>query len=290
MTRRLASIIALLFLSACSAPAEPQDGSVMHDPDDHSMHSEAPSSSASSSRLTDSPRHQEWVEVKNGDRTVYTWVVYPQVSENAPVVVLIHENRGLNDWARSMADQVAEAGFIAVAPDLLSGFSEQFDRTSDFPDEDASRNAIAELKPEQVSADLRAVVSWAKTVPAGNGRIASAGFCWGGSQSFNLAAVSNDLDAALVFYGTGPQSAETYAEIDVPVYGFYGGADQRVNATIEASEQHMKTAGKTYEPVTYEGAGHAFMRLGEADDADPANATARSEAWRRMTEILSQLK
>lgn len=240
-------------------------------------------------RLNDSPRHQEWVEVKNGDKTIHTFVVYPQTNEPAPVVVLIHENKGLNDWARSMADQVAEAGYIAVAPDLLSEFSTDIEQTSDFATPDDATKAIGQLNPEQVMSDLDAVAAWSETIPASNGKLASAGFCWGGARSFEFAASSDALDMAMVFYGTGPTDAELYEDIDVPVYGFYGGADERVNATIDTSKQEMEAAGKTYEPVIYDGAGHAFMRLGEDPNGEPANITARNEAFDRMKELLSTL-
>jgi carboxymethylenebutenolidase len=240
-------------------------------------------------RLNASPRHQEWVEVRNGDKTIYTWVVYPEMSMKRPVVILIHENRGLSDWVRGMADQVAEAGYIAVAPDLLSEFSETEKRTSDFADEDAARNAIAELDPEDVQADLQAVAEWAKMIPAGNGKLVSAGFCWGGAQSFQFAAGSDDLAAAMVFYGTGPEEEAAYANIAAPVFGFYGGDDARVNATIEESGEYMTAAGKKYDYVIYDGAGHAFMRLGEDPSGDPANVAARNAAWERMKMILEGL-
>jgi carboxymethylenebutenolidase len=274
----------LLVFSACSPVPTPVD--------DHSAHSESGSIASADAyldRLVNSPRHSEWVEVQNGDKTIHTWVVYPERTDKAPVVVLIHENRGLNNWARSMADQVAEAGYIAVAPDMLSEFSAEFTQTRDFPDEDAARTAIGELKPENVQSDLKAVTAWAKTIPAGNGKIASAGFCWGGSQSFSLAAESDDLDVALVFYGTGPTDTSVYADIDVPVFGFYGGADERVNATIEASDQAMTAAGNTYDYEIYDGAGHAFMRLGEDTNAEAANIAARDAAWERMKEVLVDL-
>lgn len=240
-------------------------------------------------RLNDSPRHGEWVEVNNNGKTIHTWVVYPETSEQTPVVILIHENRGLNDWARGMADQVAEAGYIAVAPDLLSEFSDQYSRTSDFPNEDAARTALGELKPEDVQSDLQAVADWAKTIPASNGKLVSAGFCWGGAQSFALATNSDDLAATLVFYGTGPEDASAYQNVSSPVFGFYGGADERVNATIDESEQAMESAGKEYDYVIYDGAGHAFMRSGEDPSGDPANIAARNAAWERMKEILSAL-
>lgn len=240
-------------------------------------------------RLNDSPRHQEWVEVKNGDKTVHTWVVYPEVSEKKPVVILIHENRGLNDWARSMADQVAEAGYIAVAPDLLSSFSDKEKKTSDFVNEDAAREALGKLKSEEVMSDLQAVADWAKTIPSSNGKLVSAGFCWGGARSFEFAAASDDLAVAMVFYGTGLTDASAYSKIDAPVYGFYGGADERVNATIPASEEAMKAAGKVYDYKIYEGAGHAFMRSGEDPKGDKANIEARNAAFEWMKEILGNL-
>lgn len=274
-----------LLLTACA----PTNNQAMVT-DDHSSHDTESSSMASSiDRLNDSPRHGEWVDVNNNGKMIHTWVVYPESTEPTPVVILIHENRGLNDWARGMADQVAEAGYIAVAPDLLSEFSDAFTRTSDFPDEDAARTALGELKPERVQSDLQAVADWAKTIPASNGKLVSAGFCWGGGQSFTFATKSDDLAAALVFYGTGPTDASAYENVSSPVFGFYGGADERVNATIDASAQHMTSAGKQYDYKIYDGAGHAFMRSGEDASGDPANIAARNAAWERMKEILSTL-
>lgn len=240
-------------------------------------------------RLNNSPRHQEWVEIKNGEKTVHAWVVYPEASEKKPVVLLIHENRGLNDWARRMADQVAEAGYIAVAPDLLSDFSATEKKTSDFASEDAARTALGTLKPEGVMSDLQAVADWAKTIPSTNGKLVSAGFCWGGGKSFEFATKSDDLALAMVFYGTGPTDASAYATISAPVFGFYGGADERVNATIPASEEAMKAAGKSFEYKIYDGAGHAFMSRGEDPKGEQANIDARKAALERMKEILEAL-
>lgn len=242
-----------------------------------------------SDRLNTSSRHQEWVTVQNGDKTIHAWVVYPEVSEKRPVVLLIHENRGLNDWARGMADQVAEAGYIAVAPDLLSDFSETEKQTSDFADEDAARTALSTLDPKGVMADLQAVADYAKTIPASDGTLVSAGFCWGGAQAFQFASESDDLALSLVFYGTGPTESSVYETISAPVYGFYGGADERVNATIAQSEQYMNEAGKQYDYQIYEGAGHAFMRSGEDPNGEPSNITARNAAWERMKKIFSTL-
>ena len=258
--------------------------------DEHAMHSDGGGSAAASiDRLSNSPRHQEWVEVKNGDKTIHTWVVYPQTSAKVPVVILIHENKGLNDWARGMADQVAEAGYIAVAPDLLSEFSADIEQTSDFATPDDATKAIGQLNSANVMADLEAVAAWAEAIPASNGKLVSAGFCWGGARSYQFATVSDDLDATLVFYGTGPENPEDYKKISSPVFGFYGGADERVNATIDPSRRHMSAAGKRYETATYDGAGHAFMRSGEDPAGDPANIAARNAAWERMKAILADL-
>lgn len=281
--KKLLFLSALLLLISC-APTPPTDEAMP--PEDHGNKT---NTTATIDRLNDSPRHQEWVEVKNGDKTIHTWVVYPETNEKRPVVILIHENRGLNDWARGMADQVAEAGYIAVAPDLLSDFSDTMKRTSDFPDEDAARNALSQLKPDAVIFDLQAVADWSKTLAAANGKLVSAGFCWGGAQSFKFATERDDLAATLVFYGTGPTEQAAYEKISSPVHGFYGGADERVNATIDQSAKYMTAAGKTFDYQIYDGAGHAFMRSGEDLNGDPANVAARNAAWERMKEILLTL-
>jgi len=286
MKKHLILSVALLLAACTSAP--PADQAMQHS-SDHGDHGSEIGSATSVDRLNNSPRHQEWVEVKNGDKTIYTWVVYPETSDKRPVVLLIHENKGLNDWARGMADQVAEAGYIAVAPDLLSGFSAEQTRTSDFATPDDATKALNQLDPNGVMADLQAVTDWAKTIPASNGKLASAGFCWGGAQSFQFAARSDDVDATLVFYGTGPTNNADYAKISSPVFGFYGGADARVNATISGSQLQMSQAKKQYDVVTYEGAGHAFMRSGEDPNGEKANVDARNAAWDRMKQILSTL-
>lgn len=243
-------------------------------------------------RLENSPRHHEWVTMESSGRLLYTFVAYPETSGNVPVVIVIHENRGLNDWARSFADQLAEAGYIAVAPDLISNTVDDIQKTTDFNSSDAAREAIYALNPNMITQDLNNVVDYARSIEAGNGNLAVVGFCWGGSQSFRFAANSGDrIDAALVFYGTGPDNPEDYERIEVPVYGFYGAKDQRVNATIEKSRKMMQNTGNTYDYMIYEGAGHAYMRRGddpEASDDDP-NVMARNKSWERMINILENL-
>lgn len=240
-------------------------------------------------RLNTSPRHHEWVTVTHDGRDVEAFLAFPEVEDPALAVVVIHENRGLNDWVRSVADQLAEAGYLAIAPDLLSGMGPDGGKTSDFADSDAARTALYQLDPDQVTADLRAVADYVKALPAASGEVAVAGFCWGGSQTFRFATNYDGLSAAFVFYGTAPDDAAALSRIQAPVYGFYGGDDARVNATVPQTTAQMNDAGKTYEPETYDGAGHGFMRSGEAPDASEANRQAREAAWVRLKSLLSDL-
>ena len=243
---------------------------------------------AATQRLNESPRHQEWVQVKQGDRTVHSFLVFPEVKDKAPAILVIHENRGLTDWVRSVADRLAEAGYIAIAPDLLSGMGPNGGKTSDFPDLNSARDAIYRLKPEQVTADLQAVAEYVTKLSACNGKLAVGGFCWGGSQTFRFATNQAGLIAAFVFYGTAPDQ-ESLKRIPCPVYGFYGGNDARVTSTVDATKEQMKAADKIYEPVTYEGAGHGFLRAGEEDNASEANKTAKDRAWTRWLNLLKKV-
>jgi carboxymethylenebutenolidase len=233
---------------------------------------------------------------------VHAFVVYPEIKAKAPVVIVIHEIFGLSDWARSVADDLAANGYIAIAPDLLSGMGPKGGGSSEFSSQEVGK-AISSLNPDQITADLNAVADYAKKIPAANGKIAVSGFCWGGGQSFRFATNRKDLSAAFVFYGPGPDNVSA---ITAPVYGFYAGEDARVGATVPATTEAMKKAGKKYDPVTYEGAGHGFMRAGEdpANDAaaannDPAakqkhdmavaNKKAHDEGWARWLRLLKSM-
>jgi carboxymethylenebutenolidase len=239
-------------------------------------------------RLDKSPRHQEWLKLKHGDRTVEAFIVYPEVKNKATAVVVIHEIFGLSDWVRGVADQLAEAGYIAIAPDLLSGYGKDGGGINKIEPNEVGR-LIRDLPPEQVTADLNSAVSYLKKVPACNGKVVVCGFCWGGGQTFRFATNNKDIKAAFVFYGTGPTDLATIERIKCPVYGFYAGLDGRVGETIPISEKLMKKAGKKYEPVTYEGARHGFMRLGEAANASEDNKKARDEAWQRWKKLLKRV-
>jgi carboxymethylenebutenolidase len=239
-------------------------------------------------RLEASPRHREYVSIKHGDRTVQTFVVYPEVKQKVPVVILIHEIFGLSDWAKSMADDLAAAGFIVVAPDLLSGAGPNGGGTDSFSGTDAITKAVSGLDADTVTADLDAVADFAKKIPAGNGKISTVGFCWGGGKSFAFATHRKDLSAAFVFYGPGPADVST---ITAPVFGFYAGNDARIGATLPATTASMKAAGKRFEPVTYDGAGHGFMRAGvDPTNTNPANKTAREQGFTRLVSLLKDMK
>lgn len=243
-------------------------------------------------RLENSRRHHEWVDIESaGGRTVKTWVVYPEVDRPVTTVIVIHENRGLTDWVRGVADQLAEAGYLALAPDFLSGTAPGGGGTAEYGSEDAARNGIGRLPAEQVTADLDAVFKHAKSMPASNKVVAVGGFCWGGGKTFAYATHNPDVAAAFVFYGSAPQNAADYAKIKAPVYGFYGGNDFRITGDVPNIEKRMQQAGKKYEPVTYEGAGHGFMRQGEmTTDANNPDRKARDQGWERWKKILAALK
>lgn len=241
-------------------------------------------------QLENSPRHHEWVDVEYDGRTVHNFVAYPETNEETLAVIVIHENRGLNNWARSFTDQVAEAGYIAIAPDLLSNFSDEYERTTDFPTSDAARDALYTLDPEQITKDLNAVREYINNVPASTGTVVVAGFCWGGSQTFRYATNSDHPEAFMVFYGSAPTEGEAVQQISAPVYGFYGENDQRINSGIPAIEEMMNEYGKTYDYEIYEGAGHAFMRAGDDPNADKASKAARDAAWERLKGLLEGIE
>lgn len=254
----------LLFAAAC-APVTQQNG-----------------------RLETTPRHDEWVTIVSAGRPLHAYVVYPQSSRKAGAVMVIHENRGLTDWVRTVADELAERGYLAIAPDMLSGSAPGGGRTSDFPTSDAAREAISRLPREQVLADLAATANYVRALPSANGKLAVAGFCWGGSRTWDAANTIEGLAAAFPFYGTGPNSDAGVTGIEAPVYGFYGGDDARVNATIEPTRALMDKHGKRFEPVIYPGAGHAFMRLGAEPNPTEANQKAREDAWERWLTLLEK--
>ncbi len=234
-------------------------------------------------RLDASPRHGEWVKyVAAGGDSVLAWVVYPERSDEAPVVVVIHEIYGLSDWIRGVADQLAAEGVIAIAPDLLSGKGPEGGGTESV-DRQGAVALVRALDAGDVKQRLDAAAEYAMSLPAGRSGFAVIGFCWGGSTSFRYAAEQPNLDAAVVFYGSSPAD-EALATVHAPVLGLYGGDDARVNATIPAAEEQMERLGKRYEYEIYEGAGHGFLR--QHSGREGANMRATEQAWPRVVAFL----
>lgn len=237
--------------------------------------------------LDRSPRHLDWVTVKQGKRNIRCFIAYPEKKDKATAVVVIHEIYGLSDWIRRVSDEFAERGYIAIAPDLLSGA--EGGGTGAFEGGDALRKAVTSLPQAQIDADLTAVTNHAALLPACNGKVAVAGFCWGGTQAFRFAARSVRLKGAFVFYGTAPTSPKELERIKCNVHGFYGEKDARVTATVPKTTRMMEDALKTYDPVVYKDAGHGFMRTGAAPNAEPANRKARDQAWERLSTLLEKI-
>jgi carboxymethylenebutenolidase len=244
-----------------------------------------PAEEQAKAALEKSPRHGEWIDVKvpAGGAPIRTWVVYPERKDKAGVVLVIHEIFGLSDWIRGVADQLAKEGFIAVAPDLLSGKGPGGGGTASAASRDDVVKLVRELTPEETTARLNAVRDWAIRLPSTNGKTATTGFCWGGSASFAYAAAQPGLNAAVVFYGTAP---EALAAIKAPVLGNYGGDDARVTATVAPTQEAMKKAGKSYEARVYDGAGHGFLR--QQGGKEGANLKATREAWPKTLVFLRE--
>src|SRR5690349_9007930 len=243
-----ATISLLVLVCLCSLTACAQDMNANHN---HNNAAAGASSDTNVSqewakqRVASSPRHREWVKVKNGTREVNSFVVYPEVKNKATAVIVIHEIFGMSDWVQSLTDQLAEAGYVAIAPDLLSGMGPNGGGTSSLGGGNAVGQAIRDLPPDQITADLNAVADYISKVPASNGKIVVTGYCWGGSQSFRYATNNPNLKAAFVFYGSAPASADgtpdkaALAKITAPVYGFYAGNDARINATLPKTTEAM---------------------------------------------------
>ncbi len=236
-------------------------------------------------RLAESPRHGEWVKYDAGSGdSVMAWLVYPERSDKAPVVVVIHEIYGMSDWIRGVTDQLAAEGFIAVAPDLLSGKGPGGGGTESLGQD--VRRAIRGLDRAEIGRRLEAAAKYATALPAAGDAVASIGFCWGGSTSFAFATTWQGLEGAVVYYGTSPPR-EALANIGAAVLGLYGGDDARVNATIEAAQQEMTRLGKRYDVHIYDGAGHGFLR--QQTGRDGANMQAAEQAWQVTVEFLREV-
>jgi carboxymethylenebutenolidase len=294
---RLVCLIALLTVAACTVRrVEPRDRARDHDHGAtesaagsivlQGSAAQAASLPAGSydvkSRLDASPRHGEFVTIKTGPSdSVVAWVVYPQRSTNAPVVLVVHEIFGLSTWIRGVADQLAADGFIAIAPDLLTGKVEHI--AGDTAAASAATAAIRTIKPEDYQRQLEAVANWGMNRPSAVKKYGIVGFCWGGSASFAHAIRSpTGLGASVVYYGSVlREQLPSLASVKVPVLGLYGGTDQRIGATVPFTDSTMKALGKVYEAHTFEGAAHGFLRA-QKDTSGAVvapNMRATEQAW-----------
>lgn len=295
------SLAAGLALAQAPAPPAPQDPSAPQAPSappavpapqarpapaaDESL---PPAEEQAKAALDKSPRHGEWADVAMpaGGPKLRTWIVYPERKTKAPVVIVLQEIFGLTDWIRAVADQLAEDGFIAVAPDMLSGRGPNGGGTESVASRDDVVALVRGLTPEEVDARLDAVREYAVKIPAASGKVGTVGFCWGGGRSFGYAVHQPALGAAVVYYGTGPEDLASLARVKAPVLGLYGGDDARVDATIAPVAAEMKKLGKPYETEIYDGAGHGFLRAQSGRDG--ANLRATQKAWPRTLAFLRQ--
>ena len=284
MRTPLLVLAVLAVLSPCSSLAQPAPAAPDSGARDERL---PPSEEAAKAALNASPRHGEFVDVPwSRERApLRTWIVYPERKEKAGVVMIIHEIYGLSDWIRGVADQLAREGFIAVAPDLISGLGPGGGGTDSVASRDDVVKLVRSLTPEETAMRLDSVRAYATRLPAANGRLATLGFCWGGGRSFSYAAAEPPPDAAVVFYGTSPDSV-ALPHVRAPVLGHYGGDDARVNATVEPARVALAALRRSYEPHVYDGAGHGFLRAQSGREG--ANLRATQQAWPRTLAFLRE--
>jgi carboxymethylenebutenolidase len=237
-----------------------------------------PDANAAAEQLKSSPRHGEWVDIKNGNgQAIKSFVVYPERKDNASVVIVIHEIFGLSDWVRGVADQLAKEGFIAIAPDFLSGKGPNGGGSDSLGDNVGQ--AIRTLTPEDTNAILDAVRAYALTIPSSNKKVATIGFCWGGGTSFRYALSQPALNAAVSYYGPMPSDAAAYEKAKAPILGLYGGNDNRVNAGIDTAKAELAKRNVSFDAHIFEGAGHGFLRQQAGGEQAPGNMKATEQAW-----------
>jgi carboxymethylenebutenolidase len=244
-----------------------------------------PDNEAVKAQLAASPRHGEWVDIKMpAGPALNSFVVYPERSSKAPVVIVVHDIGGMSDWIRGIGDQLAREGFIAVVPDLLSGKGPGGGGTASLGDQVGQ--TIRTLTPDDLKTRLDAVMAYGRTLPSSNGKTGTIGFCWGGGTVFAYALNQPDVNATVSYYGPMPTDPAAYERAKSPILGLYGGNDQRVNANIPVAEVELKKHGVTYSPNIFEGAGHGFLRNQSGQDG--ANFKAVQQAWPKTLGFLRQ--
>jgi carboxymethylenebutenolidase len=289
-----------MITGACSPPAEEQATEPAEEAMPEQAHAlaettqvaEAPQATEAPPQAqpteTDSPRHQEWIHIDLDDgKKLSAWIVYPESSEAADSIVVIHDIRAMSEWIRDVGDQIAAAGYMAIVPDLLSGMGPDGGDTDSFGDRREVGQAIRALDDAHVTKALNACVDYVRALPSTTDAVSVGGFCWGGRTTFMFATNEPSLKAAYVFYGSPPEK-EAMANITCPVYGFYGENDNRINSTLEETGKNMTELGKTFEPLMYMGVGHGFLRSGMGDEADEMEVIRTAEAWERWITLLGQ--
>jgi carboxymethylenebutenolidase len=235
------------------------------------------------STLVHSTLRKEFVDLPVGDIKLHTWIEYPQGDGKAPVVIVMQHGPGMDDWQRSLADQLALQGFIAVAADLYSGLGPNGGNFDSFDGSDAAMRASAKLTPDEAIRRYKAAYDYGVKLPRASGKVATLGFCIGGTYSFRFAGEVPEINAAVVFYGTQP-SEEVMAKIKAPVLGFYGEDDARVTSTVEPTVSAMKRLGKSYEPHIYPHGTHGFLEYQDLG----GNPDAATDSWARTIGFLNQ--
>ncbi len=235
------------------------------------------------STLARSPVRSQWVDLPVGNAKVHTKIAYPPGNGKAGVIIVMSGATGQNDWQLAVGDELARQGFIAISPDLHSGFGPNGGNYDSFEFPDDVVKAGQRISSEEAMRRYKAALAYGLKLPEANGKSASIGFCGGGTRSFQFAVEVPELSAAVVYYGTGPTEADV-AKIKAPVLGLYGEIDSRITSTVDATTATMRKLGKSYEPHIYKGATHAFVQyqnLGE-------NTAATKEAWPRTIAFLKE--
>ena len=217
------------------------------------------------------------------DINISGYLSVPKTKGKFPAVIVIHENRGLNDHTREVARRFAAEGFVALAPDLIS----RKGGTGLMESPDKAREALSTLSAADALIDLEAGLAFLnKHKNVKKGQLGSVGFCWGGARSFLLAADSKLIRAAVVFYGSAPPN-EKLAQVRVPVLGVYGETDERITSKVPEVAEILKKSGKQYEYKIYPGAGHVFFN----DTGERYNEAAAKDAFlRTLTFFRAKLK
>jgi carboxymethylenebutenolidase len=288
---RIAVVAAAVIAGLSAPPALAQDEHAAHAAQSAQSAAPAarnanlpPDNDAAKDQLAKSPRHGEWVDIKMASGApINSYVIYPERSSKAPVVIVVHDIGGMSDWIRGIGDQLAKEGFIAVVPDLLSGKGPNGGGTSSLGDRDQVGQAIRTLTPDELKSRLDTIMAYGKTLPSSNGKTGTIGFCWGGGTVFGYALNQPSVDATASYYGPMPTEPSAYEKAKTPILGLYGGNDQRVNANIPVAEAELKKRGVTYTPNIFEGAGHGFLRNQSGQDG--ANYKAVQQAWPKTLEF-----